>query len=212
MATRVGVTVYVRRSADDVVMAHGAATPDGDDWHPHEHNAAEWAQNFSSWLESPLLRRWFASNCHWNTPAMPAKLACIPIGLPNRYNQENYNYQTRENSWTTASVSGAAASGHLVLVDFEESKMKPHRKVALVALAAVRNIGRLLPLIVLSAPPAPIDETGDSAGERRARPHHTRVQSLRTTVVAAGEGAPFCALPSRPRAGLPPHMAGAPAG
>jgi|EP01049_Picozoa_sp_SAG25_P001148 hypothetical protein len=114
--------------------------PDGDDWHSFESNAAEWDEIFSGWLQSPMLHRWFASNCHWSTVAKPTKLTCIPIGLENHYVQKRTdrpvnvdNYPARPRSWTVTDVTGAATAGHLVLVDFLESRIKPFRTAALKA-------------------------------------------------------------------------------
>jgi len=69
------------------VVTHNGdlSSPDGDSWHQNETNPEEWKETFSAWLDDPLLTRYFASNCNWNTPKKPDKLSCIPIGLENEY-------------------------------------------------------------------------------------------------------------------------------
>jgi len=69
------------------VVTHNGdvSSPDGDSWHPNESNPEEWNESFSAWLDDPLLIRYFASNCNWNTPRKPNKVICIPLGLENEY-------------------------------------------------------------------------------------------------------------------------------
>ena len=72
-----------------ILVSHNGdlSAPYGDSWHPNEKNPGEWKENFLSWLESPMLIRWYASNCHFKGNVKPEKLRCIPIGLRNRYNK-----------------------------------------------------------------------------------------------------------------------------